>query len=85
MTLREIHALVEIKTEDYRATFAPIAILTSIYANVHRDKDKRARPFEPSDFIPGAEPTGGRVMTAQEMHAHAKAITAMFAPKRDRK
>ena len=33
----------------------PAAVICSVIANVNRDPDRRAEPFTPADFMPGAK------------------------------
>lgn len=43
-----------------REQWRPIATLTALYANVHRDSKKRPKPFAAEDFNPFATPVRKR-------------------------
>ncbi len=56
-----------------------LAVFYSMFANVHRDKDKRPQPYKVSDFLmDGEEKIGSVVMTPEDMIEVAKAWKAVY-------
>jgi hypothetical protein len=51
-TPRHIDAMFKRHVAAERRRAVPLALLTSIYANVHRDPEKRSQPFTAEDFLP---------------------------------
>lgn len=56
-----------------RGNYFRTGILASVIANVHRDKKKRPRPYDPSDFMPDLREQRGR-QSQSEIHAKFAAI-----------
>lgn len=52
MTPRQIRFLAERYAAMRREQWGPFAMLASLYANAHRDPNKRREPFASSDFMP---------------------------------
>lgn len=56
LTMKQFNALIQRKnninkTENKRADYR-IGIISSIVANIYRDKKKKPQPFKPKDFMP---------------------------------
>jgi hypothetical protein len=54
MTPRQFYFLVCRHEERLRAQWQHTAAMLSLYANCHRDTEKRPTPFTPDEFMPGA-------------------------------
>lgn len=48
----QIQYLWDAYAEHRREQWRPFALLSCLYANSHRDPDKRSEPFEIEDFLP---------------------------------
>lgn len=72
--LAEWRAYLELEPFDADRIVSAVAILSSLTANIHRDK--HGRRFGPGDFMPKWEE--GRAQSPAELLAKVKSLNALF-------
>jgi len=65
--------IARLETEDYHA-----ALIASVLAEIHRDRDKRTQPYEPMDFMPTRRPRTPKNQTVKEQMKSAEVITRVL-------